>query len=139
MDIPWEVHEVHVTDHEPRTIGPTVERSEGPLGLPIGFDGAAERWQRSGRFDAIELEPGVAGVHVEVDAKLASGSDHRLRERLRIELGAVEVSNEILAGQANPGANRVGLVLPAGRSSPPPNAPERIEPLVEHERGHVLA
>src|SRR5207247_6440048 len=120
VDVAGEVHERHAPDHPAPAEIPTLEPWNGAFRLPIALQGPADRRElRRGR-DPIKLEPGVADVHGEVDADLAPCSDHPLGERLSGDVLPVEISDEVLAREADAGPRRMDFVrLPGRRPSPP--------------------
>ena len=109
------------------------------LGLPVGLQRPAERRQLALGRDVVELEAGVARVHVQVDAEVAARVEHALREVLGRDARAVEVADESVVGEADGAARAVDLIGPARRRAAPPVAAPRVEAAVLHERGEVLA
>ena len=139
VDVAGKVHQRHPADHPCARGSSTPETGHGTFGFPIGLQRSPDRWELGGGRDAIKLETGVPHVHVEVNAELAAGADHRLGEHFGGDLGAVEVSDEVLSRQADPGAHAVHLVGLSRRGSAPPRSAIGIELLVFDQHREVLS
>jgi hypothetical protein len=85
VDVAWEVHERHLPHQEAREETITIHAGHLSARFPGGIESAPETRERVAPRDSVELEAGVAGVHVEMDPVAAAEAQHRLSEAVRVD------------------------------------------------------
>ena len=131
-------HVPHAADHPARPEDPASHVRTFPSASQSFWSGRPRGASSSLRRDVVELETGVAGVHVEVDSVAAAGGDHPEREVLGRDAGAVEVADEVVLREADGAPRAVDFVRPSRRRAAPPVATPGVELPVLDERREVL-
>ncbi len=84
----------HASDHAPCPERVARHVRDLALRFPVTLKGPSQGQERTSGADVVELEPGVPGVHVEVDAETAARRKHPVREIISGDARAVEVTDE---------------------------------------------
>ncbi len=137
-DVAGEQHVRHRLDHAPRAERPAGQHGHRVLGLPVAGQRPHEIGEIAGLRHAVELEAGVARVHVEVDGHLAVGGDHALAEGLGGHVVAEEVADEAVLGEAHAAARGVDVVGRARRGAAPLEELVGVDDVVDDDRHEVL-